>query len=328
MEQTYLSTLHDYLNETLGISVTPKPLASASRLPFFLQNSYLLFEVKILETTCILALDQSEQEQSPAVIRKHMDQIRTKYEKEIVYVRSQVSAYNRKRLIENKVSFIIPGNQMFLKDLGIDLREHFKTRRIQPVSLAPSTQVVVIYLSIKNEGTVVTPAEIAKHLGYSAMSMTRAFDELEALGIGEFSNQGRERRLQFMGEKLSIWKKVLPFLQSPVKKRFYIKTEYKGQPGPLSGLSALAHYSMIAEPQNPVFAFCSKAWKTFCQNHNFNLIPFQEPDTCEIEIWSYDPLLFGKNDIVDRLSLYVSLKDNKDERVESALDRMVKEIKW
>jgi DNA-binding MarR family transcriptional regulator len=328
MKKNDLSTLTDYLAETLGISVIPKPMASASRLPFFLQNFYSLFEVKLLNSICILAVDGTEQEQSPAIIRKHIDQIRAKYDKEIVYVRSQITAYNRKRLIEHKVPFIVPENQMYLPMLAIDMREHFKTSRLKPLKLSPSAQVVVIYLLVRDGNEIITPAQIAKRLGYSAMTMTRAFDELEELDIGEFSKKGRERHLRFMGDKKNIWEKALPLLQSPVKRRFYIKTTYKGLIEPLSGLSALAHYSMLVEPKNSIFALSGKAWKVFSHHHDVDLIPFLEPDACEIEIWSYAPLLFSKDGIVDRLSLYVSLKDNQDERIESGLDHMMKEMKW
>jgi hypothetical protein len=37
-------------------------------------------------------------------------------------------------------------------------------------------------------------------------------------------------------------------------------------------------------------------------------------------VWSYKPELFAKERVVDRLSLYLSLKDNEDERVQAALE--------
>ena len=328
MKAPDLSGLTHYLNETLGISVTPKPLGSASRLAYFLQNSYALFETGILDNACILAVDLSGQEPSPAIVRKHMDQIRAKYGGEAVYIRKQVTAYNRKRLIEHKVQFIVPGNQMYLPLLGIDLREHFKKQRLQPVKLNPSTQAVVIYLCIKNTKEVVTPARIAKQLGYSAMTLTRAFDELEGIGVGDFFNQGRERCLRCTGDKKVFWENALPFLRSPVKRRFYIRTDDKKHPGPLSGLSALAHYSILAEPNNSSVGLSGVEWKKYSQSHKISLLTFPEPDAYEIEIWAYAPTLFSKEGVIDRLSLYLSLKDNHDERIESAMDRMMKDMEW
>jgi hypothetical protein len=43
-------------------------------------------------------------------------------------------------LIEQKVSFIVPGNQLYLPDLGLDLREYFRQRAVDPLSLTLSLQ--------------------------------------------------------------------------------------------------------------------------------------------------------------------------------------------
>jgi Tfp pilus assembly protein PilO len=48
----------------------------------------------------------------------------------------------------------------------------------------------------------------------------------------------------------------------------------------------------------------------------------------EIQVWSYDPKLFAVAGVVDRLSLFLSLRDEKDERVEAALEQMMKEMPW
>jgi DNA-binding MarR family transcriptional regulator len=217
---------------------------------------------------------------------------------------------------------------MYLPELAIDLREHFRARRSLPVLLTPSTQVAIIYLCTKNADSIVTPTEIAKRLGYSAMTMTRAFNELEDLGIGEFSEEGRERCLRFVGEKKIIWEKSLPQLRSPVKRRLYIRMKDKDRSWLASGLSALAHYSMLAEPNNPVFALSFADWKKYLQRHPDIELTLQEPHSTEIEIWSYDPTLFSQDGFVDRLSLYLSLRENHDERIESAIDHMMKEMKW
>ena len=118
-----LSQVKRYLHQTLGAEVSPTPWDEGTRLPFFLRKLYTFFEVQLLEASCLLMLDRNEQEQSPATVRKHMNQVQAKWDGEIVYVRARVTAYNRKRLIEHKLPFVVPGNQMYLPMLGIDLRE-------------------------------------------------------------------------------------------------------------------------------------------------------------------------------------------------------------
>ena len=324
-----LSQLKRYLHETVGAEVSPAPWDECARLPFFLRNLYTFFEVQLLEASCLLMLDRNEQEQSPATVRKHMDQVQTKWDGEVVYVRARVTAYNRKRLIEHKLPFVVPGNQMYLPMLGIDLREHFKKLRTETHKFSPSTQALVIHVLL--HGTtkgIFTPAEMAGCLGYSAMTMTRAFDELESADLGEIFLKGRERCVRFAESAKDTWAKAQPFLRSPVKKRLHIKPLNADLPGPCAGLTALADYTMLAEPANPVIALSGEDWKSLKQRHRVNEFPSPEPGALEIEVWSYAPSLFAKGKVVDRLSLYLSLKESQDERVEAALEEMMKGLQW
>ncbi len=320
-----LSQLKRYLHEILSAEISPIPWDEGKRLPFFLRSLYAFFAVQVLEASCLLMLDRNEQEQSPANIRKHMDQVQAEWDGEIVYVRARITSYNRKRLIEHKLPFVVPGNQMYLPMLGIDLREHFKKLRTQTHQFSPSTQALVIHVLL--HGTikrVFTPVEMAGRLGYSAMTMTRAFDELESADLGEIFIKGRERCVRFSESAKDTWAKAQPFLRSPVKKRGYIKPLNDDPPGPCAGLTALADYTMLAEPANPVIALSGGDWKSLKQGHRVKEFPSPEPGALEIEVWSYAPSLFAKGKVVDRLSLYLSLKENRDERVEAALEEMMK----
>jgi hypothetical protein len=53
-----------------------------------------------------------------------------------------------------------------------------------------------------------------------------------------------------------------------------------------------------------------------------------EPNACEVEVWTYSPDLFEKYGVVDRFSLYLSMQKTDDERVESALEEMMRQVSW
>jgi hypothetical protein len=57
-------------------------------------------------------------------------------------------------------------------------------------------------------------------------------------------------------------------------------------------------------------------------------IDVDEPESPEIEIWNYAPELFAKKGIVDPLSLFLTLKNTEDERIEMVLDNLLRKIKW
>ncbi len=254
--------------------------------------------------------------------------LQARQQADLIYVRAQVTAYNRKRLIEQKVPFIVPGNQMYLPMLAIDLREHFRRIREKAPTFSPSTQVVVLHALLRDAGQVLIPAELAPQLGYSAMTMTRAFDELETANLAEVTVRGRERCLRLIGGRKEIWEKALPFLRSPVSKRLFIRRTREAEGAIRAGLTALAHFSMLAPPEYTIYALSREDWKALRQRHKTIEVPAQDPDASEIEVWWYPPALLAEDGIVDPLSLYLSLKEDRDERTETALEEMMEKFKW
>ena len=325
-----LRELERYLHDALGVSVKATPWTGADRLPHFLKERYRFAQAELLGLHVLLVIDTNPEEQSPATVRKHIDMLRTKQHADLIfiYVRAQVTAYNRKRLLEQKVPFIIPGNQMYLPMLGIDLREHFRRLREEIPTFSPSTQVVVLNTLLRDAGQVLIPTEMAPRLGYSAMTMTRAFDELETASLAEVTVRGRERCLRFKGGRKEIWEKAQPFLRSPVNKRLIIRRTESTRSGIHAGLTALAHYSMLAPPAHTTYALSRDDWQALRKRHKIIEVPVQDPDASEIEVWWYPPALFADNGMVDPLSLYLSLKADHDERTETALEEMMEKFKW
>jgi hypothetical protein len=84
----------------------------------------------------------------------------------------------------------------------------------------------------------------------------------------------------------------------------------------------------LAEPANPVFALSREDWESLRQHREAEILPHKEPGAIEIEVWSYAPTLFAENGLVDRLSLYLSFEESKDERVEAALEEMMRGQRW
>ena len=326
--QAELKELERYVHDALGATVKTAPWRGAGHLPPVLRERYKFAQAELLGLHALLVVDANPEEQSPATVRKHMDMLQARQQADLIYVRPQVTAYNRKRLIEQKVPFIVPGNQMYLPMLAIDLREHFRRIREETPTFSPSTQVVVLHALLRDAGQVLIPAEMAQRLGYSAMTMTRAFDELETAKLAEVTIRGRERCLRFIGGRKEIWEKALPFLRSPVSKRLFIRRTKVVEDAARAGLTALAHSSMLAAPEYAIYALSREDWKALRQRHKIVEVPALEPDASEIEVWWYPPALFAEDGVVDRLSLYLSLKEDRNERTETALEEMMEKFKW
>jgi hypothetical protein len=323
-----VNRLKRYLLDTLGITVTlSKPINQGS-LPFFLQDIYDVFQVRLLNEEFIVLASRNDSELTPATIHKHIDIVSQKLKIKAVFVHSIISSFNRKRLIEHKVPFVIPGNQMYLPDLGIDLREYFIKKRSKTVILGPSTQAVILYALTQIMVEPLTPTQLAEALGYSRMAMTRSLDEIESLELAEVSITGRKRLVCFDKNRRNLWGKALPHLRSPVKENVWLKALIDELPVCQAGLTALARYSMLTPPPKQVYAVFAKNWKDIKRKYPHEIISYPDEAEYELEVWSYSPDLFANGKIVDPFSLYLSLRDIKDERVESAMEKMMEGFEW
>ena len=323
-----LSTrLEQYFSDVLSIKLTIFPCEGDLRVPLFLQDRYRFLLTDILNVQYLMMVDVYNEEESPAVIRKHIEQVRLKWDGSVIYVRDRVTAYNRKRLIEHKVPFVVPQTQMYLPMLGIDLREYFRTVWEEKKTISPSAQVVLIY-ALLNDDQILGPTALSVKLGYSIMAMSRALDELEAAELVQTSVKGRRRQVRFVAPPCEVWKQAQPLLRSPVTRQYKLQRGAIDQPfGPRSGLEALAHYSMLVEPENSVVAIARKE-KVFQRGELVPITRINEPGETIIEAWSYAPVLFAEHGFVDRLSLFLSLRETEDERVLMALEEMIREVVW
>jgi DNA-binding MarR family transcriptional regulator len=323
-----IEDLKHYLKETLGLLINPKPWKGKT-LPIFLHNIYDFYTAIFLGSPCILAVMRKGELPTPTSIRKHMDQIQAKTQKRAIFVGTSVASYNRKRLVSHGVQFVITKQQIYLPNLGIDWLETCRTcQKYRAISkLTPSSQAVMIYILHQKGKSQFLPLELANALDYTPMTMSRAFNELESANLGKSIRKGKERLLNIQnGEEL--WQKAEPFMQSPVQKRIWIKGDIKKikREGALAGLSALGEQTMLSLPAHPVYAISAQYWKIL--KETFKEVPIDEEADFELEIWHYDPKLFAKNGIADCFSLYLSLKEIQDERVEDALDKLMRSIKW
>ena len=325
------AAVHAYLHETLGIAPKVRAWAGAGKLPYFLQEAFVVRELKLLDRQILLAIDQRADRPTLANVRGQIEKLRHLAGMPVVYVTRTLASYERKRLIEQKVPFLVPGNQLYLPDLGIDLREYFrKPTAAAQTALSPATQAMLIAVLLRRPWRAEwQPAEVVGELGYTPMTLSRAVKELTTAGIATLRTEGRVRWLHAERTAAQTWEHARPLLRSPVKRRGWVLPPPKSRPRPLrlAGLSALARFSMLTEPQWPTYAVGQAEWKAATQG-GFETLPEPIPGACEWEIWHYSPAIVRDSDTVDPLSLTLSLQGNQDERVQLALDELKGRFPW
>lgn len=310
--------------------IAASPLAGEKRLPHFLRQLYSFYSLRF-GVRAYLGVFLKDQEQfKPSAFVKHLRQLPLDEMEGYCLVAQSLPAYVRKKLIENGIPFVVPGSQLFWPALGLAMQQRGSWR--QPLTkteqLSPATQVVILHALTGHIDEAITPKSLAERLGYTAMTMTRALDEIEAHGLGTVTREGRERRLFFSGGRKTLWEQARSLLRNPVREAVRLmEPDVPVSFRLLAGESALAARTILGYPFTPVYAVDRKGWKII-QKNDAEVIPVEETGTCTLQIWRYNPALFAADGCVDIFSLYLSLQDERDERVESALDEMMERYSW
>lgn len=325
------AVLH-YLQEVLGIEAPGVKLwARATELPYFLRDAFQFSELELLGQPIVLAIRRAEAKQSLSDVRTWLDKVKALAGLPVVYVTDALASYERRRLIEQKVPFIVPGNQLYLPDLGLDLREYFRQRAPSTeAALSPSAQAMLITALLRQPWqSDWQPSKVAVALGYTPMTLSRAVKELTAAGLATAYTVGRSRWLRMDLPAQQAWERAKPALRTPVRRTVWVAAQgvVAHRPGRMAGLSALAHYSMLTEPKWPVFAMTAADWKA-ATDAGVRELPEPETGAQEWQLWSYSPALMPDSATVDPLSLTLSLQESADDRIQLALDELKRRFLW
>ncbi|PVE22724.1 hypothetical protein DC522_19480 [Microvirga sp. KLBC 81] len=269
-----------------------------------------------------------KQRRQPSDIAKHIGPVRNSVDAIVVFATPSLSAHNRSRLIGQGVPFVVPGNQLYIPDLTMDLREHFRAlKQRRAGGLSPAAQAVLFNHLLRHDENTTIPSLIAARLRYSAMSIGRAFDDLVASGVAHTEKHGKERHIQFKAEGRQLFEAARDLLRSPVRSVKFVRGDHFRVPLKQAGESALAELTDLARPSIRTFAIAASGWKAIAQTSGLAKTSRDQADFI-IETWSYDPAALSDTNTVDPLSLYAQFRDHRDERVAMAAEQLLENIPW
>jgi hypothetical protein len=160
------------------------------------------------------------------------------------------------------------------------------------------------------------------------MTITRVMDEINDLGLGTIKTVGRQRQLAFDMHKKQLWEKVRNGLMNPIFKKVYVQGIKPSKDAPVAGLSALAEYSDLAEPEVKTLAVSRGKFGALQAHNQMAVLPGMDKGAVVLEIWRYWPERLAQNGVADPFSLFLSLKDEGDDRVQAALKMMMEKVSW
>jgi len=309
-----------YVQEELGIKIEISPVEDKriNSLPVYLANLYSLYTGRINECAVLFAHFIPETIIAPSNYTKHEKILKQVWQMPIIFVLDQVQSYNRRRLSSLGINLIVPGVLIYLPELFIVLSKDNKHNNSTTVkSLSPTAQTVLLYYLYGKENDF-SYAQIQNTLKMPYQTVCRAMEMLVRLNLCQTIGS-RNKCVHFESNKRELLDQALPLLKSPVNKVIY--TEKVPGNAYKTGLSALTEYSMINPDEYEHVAISNETLKelgAFSQEDKY--LPIH------IEVWNYNPALFANDGVVDKISLYLSMKDRQDERIKYELNQMIQQL--
>lgn len=325
-ETRFLQRLHDYVAGVLHIELEFEP-GDTKQLPLFLNRMYHFFETNIVGSPCLIMVAPTIGA-TPADISKHVAQIEEASGGVVILATETMNASNRARLIAQGVAFIVPGNQLYIPHLAMDLRERFRRpERARGDNLSPAAQAVLFHHVLRRH-QINTPTELADALRYSSMSIGRAFDELDARQLATVERHGREKTITYAEPSRTLINLAKTLLRRPA--RGVHGVVFRGDlPGFMkAGETALSLLTNLNLPNLPTFAIRAANWQQTFADAGIEDVNSIHDAQAIVETWHYDPRVLSDTDIVDPLSLYAQFWDHSDERVAQAADELLEQIPW
>ena len=334
-----------YISEVFRPCTELGEWTGAATLPMYLQANWIYRRLDLAGTECLLMWDVfGEQQETALNLRKQIEKLRAFIPMPIIYGVSDTSSSHRKRLIDQGIAFVVPGKQLYLPFAALDLRESFAAYKSQPSArLSACAQQLVILKCLGQWQSQLPAQEWAVRLDLSKMTMSRAYTELENLGVASLEMIGRQSNLYFVDSAQALWERALPHLGSPVKREIKMsrsiydeyRSRFQGMKQEFIHLEcaggewALSKLGMLASPKQACFALGKLEWDWFTKLNPIKEYDGDEEDTVRIQEWRYEPNFFQVQRLdglcVDNLSLFLSLRRSKDDRVQMALQDLLEQ---
>lgn len=334
-----MDRIKSYIEEVLGevINFNTNRDRHLGNLPLYITEGYRFMDTVLLGRDILIAIPKNTEELSVLQLTKHQELLKTTIGKPVVFVFDHLEAFNRKRLIEKRLNFIVPDKQLFIPELLVDLRESYlrpKSKK-EKEKLIPTAQFLLLYHFMHRYNTTIQAGslkEIAGKIGYTPMAISKAVDNLKSHDLIEVRGT-KEKQIHFSMSRSELWHMVSQqnLWINPVLRRVFVD-KLPSQAVLKSNVSALPEYTDMNPSRQNYYAIEKTAFYALQKTNELRNVNEYEGEYC-LELWQYNPeplIEELQNDIsvVDPLSLYLSLQDNHDERIEMALDQIIEKYTW
>lgn len=313
-----------YLETVLHQKVSLEEYTDLSKIPLVYRRSFLFSIAHVQEQVFLLAVPLEDRNLSE--LRK-CHKVFTRLTGYCVALGlKKLTSYARDCMLKEGIPFVLEGKMLYLPFLGVSLNTN-QTREVEPCLEVSFLTQKLLLKALYESWQDVTVTQAAELLQVSKMSITRCFDEIQALELPYLNTQTRARKLSSSENKQEMWKELRPYLRNPVLKTFRLRETIE-EALPVSGITALSEYSLLGEDGYPTYAV-TKAQIRALGIAQRKQVPREEVPACMVQEVGY-VLPFQDGKAIDPLSVILTLSetDKSDPRVELSINQMLEDYVW
>lgn len=306
--------------DILGLTINLKKWNKEKQLPLFILNDYLIQKAIINDIECLSLTPKGDIPTLPA-FKKQLSIIREIENVPIFLQLNAISSFRKRNLLENKIPFILKDKMAYLPFMTTYLTNtQYEDKSIEKISLA--TQLLFTWILYQNTNKYYV-SDAVKSLGFSNMTLTRAYRQLCTTELFKEHKDGRKIFLTTSLSKVDLFNKMKAYLQPTFYSQGYILKKEITKDMILAGEFAFSQHTHLNPPKLKTYAIEKKHSK----NIRLQRECYSYDEQVELQIWKYNPLLFSPNPKnIDVISLILSLLGKEDERMDIEIENLLKKI--
>ena len=254
-----------------------------------------------------------------------------------VLVLERLTYRQKEYLLREHIPFIVDSKQIYLPFMALYLQERADSEQMDVEEILPATQLLLLYYIYQGCGQMLT-SKAADALGLTAMSISRASRQLESLGLVQAEKMGVQKIIFSDKAPRELFDEARKYLQNPVKRTIRVsKAEILLQEK--DDIAENVATSLITCGHEALSRYVADGTKITTQTAGCyatgNILTWEKraakkllgaEDECTVELWRYDPRKLADGQCVDKLSLALTLADDRDEDVQQAVGEMLEEL--
>ena len=302
-------------------------------LPIIFQRRYDFANLVVAEQEFLLMAEKRSGSLDNFV--KQAQAVQRQIHQNVILVFRQLADDDKKKLLHARMSYLDYQENAYLPQLGFLYSKISDTKKIEK-ELTPTEQRILIILLLIVSDLVIDIDKISQLSGLAVPSLYRIFKSYKERGW--LTNQ--RKSYQLAKTKVDLFNEAKILLKNPITEVVIISDEdFQRLKADLdfkiSHVEALSYLGMLANTESYGQYTLSK--KQFKKVEKTIKQPIFQGH--RIEIWTYEPIVFDYNsdtwmqvgvesncNMVDPISLYLTLKDNDDPRIMEEVEELKEKI--